>query len=155
MLGHITYLSDEAMGKKFGRELRSGSINYGYDVEFQIESYLRYQSSNFVERFDANTYLLMTKALDYFDPAQHHDNDLAKTVAPITAKALVMSFTSDWRFSPERSEEIVNALLSANKEVTYAEIEANQGHDAFLMPIPRYMEIFKAYMQGVAAEIAA
>lgn len=155
MLGHITYLSDEAMGKKFGRELRSGSINYGYDVEFQIESYLRYQSSNFVERFDANTYLLMTKALDYFDPAQHHDNDLAKTVAPITAKALVMSFTSDWRFSPERSEEIVNALLSANKEVTYAEIEANQGHDAFLMPIPRYMEIFKAYMQGVAAEIVA
>jgi homoserine O-acetyltransferase len=155
MRGHITYLSDEAMGKKFGRELRSGSINYGYDVEFQIESYLRYQSSNFVERFDANTYLLMTKALDYFDPAQHHDNDLAKTVAPITAKALVMSFTSDWRFSPERSEEIVNALLSANKEVTYAEIEANQGHDAFLMPIPRYMEIFKAYMQGVAAEIAA
>jgi homoserine O-acetyltransferase len=153
MLGHITYLSDEAMGKKFGRELRSGTINYGYDVEFQIESYLRYQSSNFVERFDANTYLLMTKALDYFDPAQHHDNDLAKTVESITAKALVMSFTSDWRFSPERSEEIVNALLTANKDVTYAEIEANQGHDAFLMPIPRYIEIFKAYMQGVAAEV--
>jgi homoserine O-acetyltransferase len=153
MLGHITYLSDEAMGKKFGRELRSGTINYGYDVEFQIESYLRYQSSNFVERFDANTYLLMTKALDYFDPAQHHDNDLAKTVESITAKALVMSFTSDWRFSPERSKEIVNALLTANKDVTYAEIEANQGHDAFLMPIPRYIEIFKAYMQGVAAEV--
>jgi len=155
MLGHITYLSDEAMGKKFGRELRGGSINYGYDVEFQIESYLRYQSSNFVERFDANTYLLMTKALDYFDPAQHHDNDLAKTLEPITAKALVMSFTSDWRFSPERSEEIVNALLSANKNVTYAEIEANQGHDAFLLPIPRYMEIFKTYMQGVANEVTS
>jgi len=155
MLGHITYLSDEAMGKKFGRELRSGSINYGYDVEFQIESYLRYQSSNFVERFDANTYLLMTKALDYFDPAQHHGDNLAKTVESITAKALVMSFTSDWRFSPERSEEIVNALLSANKQVTYAEIEANQGHDAFLLPIPRYMEIFKTYMQGVAKEVTS
>lgn len=155
MLGHITYLSDEAMGKKFGRELRSGSINYGYDVEFQIESYLRYQSSNFVERFDANTYLLMTKALDYFDPAQHHNNDLAKTVEPITAKALIMSFTSDWRFSPERSEEIVNAMLSANKHVSYAEIEANQGHDAFLLPIPRYMEIFSTYMQGVAKEVTA
>ena len=155
MLGHITYLSDEAMGKKFGRELRSGSINYGYDVEFQIESYLRYQSTNFVERFDANTYLLMTKALDYFDPAQHHDNDLAKTVEPITADALVISFTSDWRFSPERSEEIVDAMLSANKNVTYAKVEANQGHDAFLLPIPRYIDIFKTYMQRVANGVTA
>ncbi len=153
MLGHITYLSDEAMGKKFGRELRSGTINYGYDVEFQIESYLRYQSSNFAEHFDANTYLLMTKALDYFDPAKEHNDDLAKTVESITAKALVMSFTSDWRFSPERSEEIVNAMLSADKRVSYAEIEANQGHDAFLMPIPRYIDIFKTYMDTVADEV--
>ena len=153
MLGHITYLSDEAMGQKFGRELRSGQIQYGYDVEFQIESYLRYQSSSFVERFDANTYLLMTKALDYFDPAKAFNDDLNATMQGIQAKTLVMSFTSDWRFSPLRSLEIVNALLSAGKQVSYAEIEAHQGHDAFLMPIPRYMEIFATYMQQVAKEV--
>ena len=152
MLGHITYLSDEAMKEKFGRELRNGAINYGYDVEFQIESYLRYQSSNFVERFDANTYLLMTKALDYFDPAKDFDDDLSATIASIQAHSLVISFTSDWRFSPARSQEIVDALLSAGKGVTYAEIEAHQGHDAFLMPIPRYIEIIQTYMQKVAKE---
>lgn len=153
MLGHITYLSDEAMGQKFGRELRSGQIQYGYDVEFQIESYLRYQSSSFVERFDANTYLLMTKALDYFDPAKAFNDDLNATMQAIQAKTLVMSFTSDWRFSPLRSLEIVNALLSAGKQVSYAEIEAHQGHDAFLMPIPRYIEIFGTYMQQIADEV--
>lgn len=153
MLGHITYLSDEAMGQKFGRELRSGTIQYGYDVEFQIESYLRYQSTSFVERFDANTYLLMTKALDYFDPAKEFNDDLSETLAQVQAKALVISFTSDWRFSPLRSLEIVNAMLAKGKSVTYAEIEANQGHDAFLLPIPRYMEIFKAYMQRIATQV--
>jgi len=152
MLGHITYLSDEAMGEKFGRELRHDTIHYDYDVEFQIESYLRYQSSNFVERFDANTYLLMTKALDYFDPAKEFNDDLAATVANIQARSLVISFTSDWRFSPARSQEIVDALLSAGKHVTYAEIEAHQGHDAFLMPIPRYIDIMQTYMQQVAKE---
>ncbi len=152
MLGHITYLSDEAMGEKFGRELRNGAIQYGYGVEFQIESYLRYQSTSFVERFDANTYLLMTKALDYFDPAQDFNDDLVATVANIQAKSLIISFTSDWRFSPERSQEIVNAMLAAGKSVCYAEIEAHQGHDAFLMPIPRYLEIFGTYMQQIAAE---
>jgi homoserine O-acetyltransferase len=152
MLGHITYLSDEAMGEKFGRELRSGTLRYDYGVDFQVESYLRYQSQSFVERFDANTYLLMTKALDYFDPAKDHGDDLSKTLAPIKAKALVMSFTSDWRFLFERSKEIVNALLSNGKDVTYAEIEAHQGHDAFLMPIPRYLEIMSTYMQQVANE---
>ncbi|MBE9533191.1 MAG: homoserine O-acetyltransferase, partial [Proteobacteria bacterium] len=111
-----------------------------------------YQSENFAERFDANTYLLMTKALDYYDPAQEFDHDLAKTLEPIQAKCLVLSFTSDWRFSPERSQEIVNALLSSGKDVTYAEIEAHQGHDAFLMDIPRYHEIFKTYMQRVLAD---
>jgi len=150
MLGHITYLSDEAMGAKFGRELRHDAVNYGYDVDFQVESYLRYQSSNFVEHFDANTYLLMTKALDYFDPAQDFNNDLVATVAPIQAKSLIISFTSDWRFSPERSQEIVNALLRAGKAVSYAEIEATQGHDAFLMPIPRYLDIMRSYLQKVA-----
>jgi homoserine O-acetyltransferase len=152
MLGHITYLSDEAMGEKFGRELRSGTINYGYGIEFQIESYLQYQSSSFVERFDANTYLLMTKALDYFDPAKAFNDDLATTLANMQARSLVISFTSDWRFSPARSQEIVDALLSAGKNVTYAEIEAHQGHDAFLMPIPRYMEIVQTYMQQVFTE---
>ncbi|HEC59813.1 hypothetical protein LCGC14_1372440 [marine sediment metagenome] len=155
MLGHITYLSDEAMGEKFGRELRNGTINYGYDVEFQIESYLQYQSSSFVERFDANTYLLMTKALDYFDPAKAFNDDLAATMANIQARSLVISFTSDWRFSPARSQEIVDALLSAGKNVTYAEIEAHQGHDAFLMPIPRYMEIVQTYMQQIANECSS
>jgi len=155
MLGHITYLSDEAMGEKFGRELRHDTIHYDYDVEFQIESYLRYQSSNFVERFDANTYLLMTKALDYFDPAKEFNDDLAATVANIQAQSLVVSFTSDWRFSPARSQEIVDALLSAGKHVTYAEIEAHQGHDAFLMPIPRYIDIMQTYMQQVAKECEA
>ncbi len=155
MLGHITYLSDEAMGEKFGRELRHNTINYGFDVEFQIESYLRYQSKTFVEKFDANTYLLMTKALDYFDPAKTYNDDLVKALAPIQAKCLVISFTTDWRFSPERSEEIVNALLANNKAVTYAKIEAKQGHDAFLMPITRYHDIFRAYMQRIASEVPA
>ncbi len=152
MLGHITYLSDEAMGEKFGRELRTGTLHYDYGVDFQVESYLRYQSESFVERFDANTYLLMTKALDYFDPAQEFEDDLAKTLAPITSKALIMSFTSDWRFSPERSHEIVNAMLTNGNDVVYAEIDAHQGHDAFLMPIPRYLEIMATYMQRVAAD---
>lgn len=155
MLGHITYLSDEAMGEKFGRELRHGSINYGFDVEFQIESYLRYQSETFAEQFDANTYLLMTKALDYFDPASDFQDDLTKAVSEIQAKCLVISFTTDWRFSPERSQEIVNALLSANKDVTYAEIEANQGHDAFLFPISRYHDILNAYMKKIASEVTS
>jgi len=155
MLGHITYLSDEAMGEKFGRELRNDSLNYGFDVEFQIESYLRYQSESFVEKFDANTYLLMTKALDYFDPAHAFNDDLVQAVSAIKAKCLVMSFTTDWRFSPERSEEIVNALLAANKDVTYAKIEATQGHDAFLLPIERYHEIFRSYMQQITNEVAS
>jgi homoserine O-acetyltransferase len=155
MLGHITYLSDEAMRAKFGRDLREGKLNFGYDVEFQVESYLRYQGQSFVERFDANTYLLMTKALDYFDPAAQFDDDLAKTMAGARARFLVLSFTSDWRFSSERSREIVKALLDSNKDVSYSEIEANQGHDAFLMPIQHYLNIFNAYMQNVALECQA
>tara|TARA_B110000977_G_scaffold162177_1_gene207469 strand:- start:2677 stop:3825 length:1149 start_codon:yes stop_codon:yes gene_type:complete len=152
MIGHITYLSDEAMGKKFGRDLRHDSLNYDYDVEFQVESYLRYQSEIFAEHFDANTYLLMTKALDYFDPAKHFNDNLAETFAEIKAKCLVISFTTDWRFSPERSHDIVNALLSANKSVTYAEIEATQGHDAFLLPISRYHQIVGTYMKRIISE---
>jgi homoserine O-acetyltransferase len=149
MLGHITYLSDEAMRAKFGRELREGKLNFGFDVEFQVESYLRYQGQAFVEQFDANTYLLMTKALDYFDPAADYDNDLSKAMAHARAEFMVMSFTSDWRFAPERSREIVKALLDSRKTVSYAEIEAHQGHDAFLMPIKDYIATFHAYMARV------
>lgn len=149
MLGHITYLSDDSMRGKFGRELREGKINYNFDVEFQVESYLRYQGELFVERFDANTYLLMTKALDYFDPAADYDDDLSKALANIKSKSLVVSFTTDWRFSPERSLEIVKALHDNDKDFSYIEVEANHGHDAFLMKIPYYMDIFSAYMSNV------
>jgi homoserine O-acetyltransferase/O-succinyltransferase len=154
MIGHITYLSDEAMRAKFGRELKEGKLNFGFDeAEFQVESYLHYQGRSFVGRFDANTYLLMTKALDYFDPAREFNHDLVKTLSNVQAKFMVISFTSDWRFSPERSREIVRALLRNRKSVSYVEIDANQGHDAFLMPIPDYMAAFHAYMQQVAKEV--
>ncbi len=149
MLGHITYLSDEAMRAKFGRELREGKLSFGFDVEFQVESYLRYQGQSFVEKFDANTYLLMTKALDYFDPAADYDNDLARAMSRARAEFMVMSFTSDWRFAPSRSREIVKALVDSRKPVSYAEIEAHHGHDAFLMPIPDYLATFSAYMTRV------
>jgi len=154
MLGHITYLSDDAMRAKFGRELRAGKLSYSFDSEFEVESYLRYQGQQFVDRFDANSYLLMTKSLDYFDPAGATDHDLARALAPATARFLVLSFTSDWRFQPQRSREIVRALLERHKRVTYAEIEAEHGHDAFLMPIPQYLGVLGAYMERVAAESA-
>ncbi|MEN8107857.1 MAG: homoserine O-acetyltransferase [Pseudomonadota bacterium] len=152
MLGHITYLSDDIMAEKFGRDLQEGSPTSGYDVEFQVESYLRYQGSKFARQFDANTYLLMTKTLDHFDPAKEYGNDLARALGNVMAKFLVLSFTSDWRFSTARSREIVRALLDNNKDVMYAEIEAHEGHDAFLMPIPRYLEVLHAYLGRVAAE---
>lgn len=157
MLAHITYLSDKAMRAKFGRDLRDGKddFDFHYEVEFEVESYLRYQGASFVNRFDANTYLLMTKALDYFDPAAATGGDLAKALADVAAQFLVVAFTSDWRFSPARSREIVRALLDGDKEVSYAEIEADHGHDAFLMPVPHYLEVFRAYMDKVAAEIEA
>ncbi|WP_278620868.1 homoserine O-acetyltransferase [Ectopseudomonas oleovorans] len=150
MVGHITYLSDDAMGEKFGRGLKSEKLNYDFhSVEFQVESYLRYQGEEFSGRFDANTYLLMTKALDYFDPAAAHDGDLAKTLAVAKADFCLMSFTTDWRFSPARSREIVDALTAAKKNVCYLEIDAPQGHDAFLMPIPRYLQAFGSYMKRI------
>jgi len=154
MLGHITYLSDEAMRAKFGRELREGKINFGFDVEFQVESYLRYQGKSFVDRFDANTYLIMTKALDYFDPASEYGDDLSEAFRRARVPFLVVSFTSDWRFSPERSEEIVRALIAARKDVSYTEIESAQGHDAFLMPNEAYQETLYAYMKRVEVPVA-
>lgn len=157
MLGHLTYLSDDMMGSKFGRELREGKLKYNYEVEFQVESYLRYQGEKFATKlnFDANTYLLMTKALDYFDPAADFDNDLTEALSSATAKFLVISFTSDWRFSPQRSHEIVKALLDNNADVSYAEIESQHGHDAFLLPNPNYEAFFTAYMNRIANEIMA
>jgi len=152
MLGHITYLSDESMGKKFGRELQEGKIKFGYDIEFQVESYLRYQGQAFVHHFDANTYLLMTKALDYFDPAAEYGDSLSRAFEKVQARFFVASFTTDWRFSPQRSHEIVRALLDANKSVTYVEIEAQQGHDAFLIPIPDYFSALQGFMNNVAKE---
>jgi len=151
MVGHITYLSDDAMGEKFGRGLKNEKLNYDFhSVEFQVESYLRYQGEEFSGRFDANTYLLMTKALDYFDPAAASGGDLAKTLEVAEANFCLMSFTTDWRFPPARSREIVNALLRARKNVSYLEIDAQQGHDAFLLPIPRYLQGLSTYLQGIA-----
>ncbi|MEN9727659.1 MAG: hypothetical protein RL434_2025 [Pseudomonadota bacterium] len=152
MLGHITYLSDDVLMAKFGRELRDGKLNYGYDIEFQIESYLRYQGESFVKRFDANTYLLMTKSLDYFDPAARFGDSLAKAVARTRAKFFVASFSSDWRFSPARSREIVRALLEADLDVSYVELESELGHDSFLLEIPLYHEALAAWFQRIAAE---
>ncbi|MCX2887566.1 MULTISPECIES: homoserine O-acetyltransferase [Pseudomonas] len=151
MVGHITYLSDDSMGEKFGRELKSDKLNYDFhSVEFQVESYLRYQGEEFSGRFDANTYLLMTKALDYFDPAAAQGGDLAATLAGVKADYCIMSFTTDWRFSPARSREIVDALMAARKNVCYLEIDSPYGHDAFLIPTPRYMQGFSNYMNRIA-----
>jgi len=149
MLGHITYLSDASMRAKFGRELREGKLNFGFNVDFEVESYLRYQGLSFVDRFDANTYLLMTKALDYFDPASEYGHNLVAAFAKAKAQFMVLAFTSDWRFSFARSREIVNALVASKKVVSYAEIEAHEGHDAFLMPIPQYMRVFKTYTKKI------
>ncbi len=153
MLGHITYLSDDAMADKFGRELKSGQYNYGYEVEFQIESYLRYQGDKFAGLFDANTYLLMTKALDYFDPA--NGGDLNSAFAKARADFLVISFTTDWRFSPQRSREIVRPLLHNGRRVSYAEIASAHGHDSFLMEHPHYFDVVRAYLDNVNQEVSA
>ena len=155
MVGHITYLSDASMGEKFGRELRDQAYKFGYDAEFQVESYLRYQGERFSETFDANTYLLMTRALDYFDPAYETDNNLVKAMAKARCEFLVLSFSTDWRFTPARSEELVNAMIAARCRVSYAEIDAPWGHDAFLIPTPRYRAAFTAYMNRVAREVGA
>ena len=200
MIGHITYLSDDAMNEKFGRFLQTrlpdatrsaaasaasvgasilaagppqganapsgGSVAasaasvgaYLYttqDVEFQIESYLRYQGDKFSEYFDANTYLLITRALDYFDPALKYQGNLAKALERATAKFLLVSFTTDWRFSPQRSRELVKALLDNRRSVSYAEIDAPHGHDAFLLEDPRYLNLVRSYFERIAQEVSA
>ena len=173
MIGHITYLSDDVMNQKFGRSLRAPALlaegadptrggpaperrDYLYstqDVEFQIESYLRYQGEKFSGYFDANTYLLITRALDYFDPARSHDGDLTRALAVAKARFLLVSFTTDWRFAPARSREIVKSLLENNRDVSYAEIDAPHGHDAFLLDDPRYMGVMRSYFEGIAKEL--
>ncbi|OGS91353.1 MAG: homoserine O-acetyltransferase [Gallionellales bacterium GWE2_58_10] len=155
MLGHITYLSDDVMADKFGRELRDGKFSYSYNIEFEIESYLRYQGDKFAAYFDANTYLLMTKALDYFDPAHDSGGDLNQAFAAARAGFLVISFTTDWRFSPERAREIVRPLLHNRRSVSYAEITSTHGHDSFLMEHPHYFDVVRAYLGNVAGEFAA
>ena len=153
MVGHITYLSDDSMAEKFGRGLRNGDYQFGYGIDFEIESYLRYQGDKFSEYFDANTYLLITKALDYFDPARDFGNDLTKALTNTQAQFLLVSFTTDWRFSPERSREIVQALVNNKRKVTYAEIAAPHGHDAFLLEDARYMNTVRAYYGRIWQEI--
>ncbi len=161
MIGHITYLSDDAMGEKFGRALRRHATDtvlrndyrFTFDVEFEIESYLRYQGEKFSSYFDANTYLLITRALDYFDPALAHGGDLARALAPAQADFLVVSFTTDWRFAPARSREIVEALLANGRRVTYAEVDAPHGHDAFLLDDPQYMAAMRAWFERVHARV--
>jgi homoserine O-acetyltransferase len=171
MIGHITYLSDDVMNDKFGRQLRDavqaevaeGAVGPGskvgpfkystQDVEFQIESYLRYQGDKFAEYFDANTYLLITRALDYFDPAHAYGGDLSKALARTACKFLVVSFTTDWRFAPKRSREIVKALLDNQRDVSYAEIDAPHGHDAFLLDDARYMGVVRSYFDSVSKEV--
>ncbi|MAR77766.1 MAG: homoserine O-acetyltransferase [Gammaproteobacteria bacterium] len=146
MLGHITYLSDESMKEKFGRDLKLSKLNYNYDVEFQIESYLRYQGEKFVSGFDANTYLLMTKSLDYFDPIKDMGDMFISNLNITNAKFLVISFTSDWRFPPIRSKEIVKILINNNKRISYSEINADGGHDAFLMNNQDYFDVMKEFI---------
>ena len=154
MIGHITYLSDDAMEAKFGRELQGAALGYStQEIEFQIEGYLRHQGDKFSEYFDANTYLLITRALDYFDPARAHGGDLTRAFASATCRFQVVSFTTDWRFSPARSREIVKALLDNRLDVSYAEIEAPHGHDAFLLDDARYHAVLRACFDNIAGDL--
>jgi len=151
MIGHITYLSGEDMTERFGRSLRSEDYAFGYGAEFEVESYLRYQGDKFSEYFDANTYLLITRALDYFDPARAHDGDLVAALAAARARFLLVSFATDWRFAPARTREIVAALIANGRDVSYAEIDAPHGHDAFLLDDARYHKLIAAYFDRIAA----
>lgn len=155
MIGHVTYLSDDGMGEKFGRELKSGDLGRGSDVEFQVESYLHHQGQSFSRIFDANTYVLMTRALDYFDPARESNDNLVNAFESATASFLVVSFTTDWRFSVARSKEIVDALIAARKNVASAVIESVHGHDSFLLPLSRYHEVLRSYLARIADEVGS
>ncbi|PIT09986.1 homoserine O-acetyltransferase [Snodgrassella alvi] len=153
MMGHITYLAEDGLGKKFGRQMRQPNFQYNYNVEFEVESYLRYQGDKFANVFDANSYLLMTKALDYFDPAREYADDLVAAVSAIQAKILIASFSSDWRFSPRRSQELLDALVAANKPVQYIALKSAHGHDAFLMEDTDYQAAIRIYFNNIATEL--
>ncbi|MFW6094342.1 MAG: homoserine O-succinyltransferase MetX [Pseudomonadota bacterium] len=153
MVGHVTYLSDDGMRQKFGRELKSGNLRLGRDVQFQVESYLHHQGRSFSQRFDANSYLLMTRALDLFDPAADYDDDLVAALSAAQCRFLVVSFTTDWRFPVERSKELVDALVKARKNVASAIIDSAHGHDAFLLPVPRYLRVLHTYLARLADEV--
>ena len=153
MVGHVTYLSASGMGDKFGREIKSGDLNGSGEIEFQVESYLQYQGHNFAKQFDANTYIRMTRALDYYDAAFDHGGDLASALAHAQAKFLIISFSSDWRFPPSRSQEIVDALVAAKKDVVSTNIESPHGHDSFLLPIERYIAVLDGYLKRVDADL--
>lgn len=155
MMGHITYLAEEGLGKKFGRTLSSDGLSYGYGVEFEIESYLRYQGDKFAERFDGNTYLRMTKVLDYFEPAAAFGNNLTEALKTVQAKFFVASFSTDWRFAPERSRALVKHLIKAGKSVQYIEVESHHGHDAFLMTDEPYIRAVRAYINNIYKELQA
>jgi len=155
MIGHITYLSGDDMAEKFGRAMKTENYAYGYGVEFEVESYLRYQGDKFSEYFDANTYLLITRALDYFDPAKATGGDLRRALAPVAAKFMLASFTTDWRFTPARAREIVEALIANDRDVTYVEIDAPHGHDAFLLDDPRYHAAVAAYFDNIGRGVGA
>ena len=149
MIGHVTYLSASGMGQRFGRQLKSGDLALGQDVEFQVQSYLRYQGQTFSRQFDANTYILMTRALDLFDPAAAYGDDLVNALSRAKARFLVIAFSSDWRFSTERSAEIVHALVRAKKKVVSSVIESEHGHDSFLLPLPRYLAVLGTYLKQI------
>ena len=155
MIGHVTYLSDKLMGEKFGRELRSGSFTQGKaaPIEFQVESYLNYQGEKFSGDFDANSYILITKMLDYFDLSREYQNDPVQAFSHANCDFLVVAFSSDWRFSPQRSREITDALIAAGKNVSFAEIDSDQGHDAFLLPNSRYEQVLGNYLNKVADKL--
>jgi homoserine O-acetyltransferase/O-succinyltransferase len=153
MVGHVTYLSDDGMRQRFGRELKSGNLRLGRDVEFQVESYLHHQGRSFSRSFDANTYLLMTKALDFFDPAGEHGGDLVAALAPAQCRFLVLSFSTDWRFPVARSRELVDAMVRARKNVASAIIDSEHGHDAFLLPVRRYVEVLGTYLARLDREV--
>ncbi|MFL2530530.1 MAG: homoserine O-acetyltransferase [Porticoccaceae bacterium] len=155
MIGHVTYLSDELMGQKFGRDLKAGDLLQGKTepVEFQIESYLNYQGDKFSDFFDANSYILITKMLDYFDLAREYDHDPVAAFSNAQCKFLVVSFSSDWRFSPARSREITDALIAAGKDVSYIAIDSDHGHDAFLLPNQRYQQALGGYLNRLADQL--
>ena len=154
MMGHITYLAEDGLGRKFGRQMQQDNYQYDYNIEFEVESYLRHQGKKFADAFDANSYLLMTKALDYFDPARDYEDDLIKAVQRIEAKTFIASFSSDWRFSPKRSQELLDALVAAKKPVQYIALESANGHDAFLMEDEHYLAAIRIYFNNIAQELA-